>query len=155
MYNNISNIILTIKRVCNMNFTYPHNGIFLSLIHDENILCAMSVLRGGKLHPSNAAVLKLLVLLANSASKVPCQWVIERNGSYRLISCIYNRRSRISKSVVFFSRDYLHSGAASAFSSERRRARELLRSGTFSGLPSVDQGRRSNATSIKCRALKE
>lgn len=86
--------------------------------------CEMSVLRGGKLHPLNAAVLKLLALLANSASKVPCQWVvIERNGSYRLISCVYNRRSTIAGGVFFFCAS-IYIPMQQAPSSKRRRVCE-------------------------------
>jgi len=115
-------------------YIYSHNKIYFLPIHDKNMFCTMSVLRRGKLHPSNAAVLKLLVLLANSASKVLCQWVvIERNGSYRLISCTYNRRSRTSRSVIF--RAIIYTLVQRARWSKRRRARELFRSGTFSKCP--------------------
>lgn len=49
--------------------------LYTKLSHSkiEFVFNCATVLRGEKLHPSNAAVLKLLALLANSASKVPCQ----------------------------------------------------------------------------------
>lgn len=95
----------------------------------------LSVLRGGKLHPSNAAVLKLLAVWANSASKVPCQWiVIERNGSYRLIRAsiiddLGSSMGIISALFTFWCSEGLRANSA-----------EFASYTTF-GTPRVDQGR--------------
>lgn len=98
----------------------------------------LPVLRGGKLHPSNAAVLKLLALLAYSASKVPCQCVvIERNGSYRLIRASITDDLGSSRGIIF-PRGYLHSVAASV---NFKQTPPSLRVTPLFGTPRVDQGR--------------